>query len=259
MVSRGRGHQGDGRNNIPLPPTFDQQAFIEDIGVVIATIARVSATAATIAQHSAMVSQGGPNNLQRFKAHHPPTFKGGGEPMVADHWFRQVEKILEAMEITSEATKIKLDTFQLEGKSQVWWDWVKASRNLEATTWEEFHELFIGKYFLTSARHAKAREFLELKQGMMTVLEYVAKFTELARFADDYVATDMDKVRKFEDGLKLSIWGKTVGLLLQDMDLMVKTVMTIEREVDVARSIRDAGVKDKIRERQPSSFSSRKK
>ena len=25
----------------------------------------------------------------------------------------------------------------------------------------------------------------------MTVLEYVARFTELARFADDYVATDM--------------------------------------------------------------------
>ena len=39
----------------------------------------------------------------------------------------------------------------------------------------------------------------------MTVLEYMAKFTELARFADDYLATDMAKVRKFEDSLKLSI------------------------------------------------------
>ena len=39
----------------------------------------------------------------------------------------------------------------------------------------------------------------------MTVLKYVAKLTELACFADDYVAIDMDKVRKFEDGLKLSI------------------------------------------------------
>ena len=55
----------------------------------------------------------------------------------------------------------------------------------------------MGKYFSASARHAKAREFLELKQVTMTVLEYVAKFTELAHFADDYVATDMAKVRKF--------------------------------------------------------------
>ena len=37
------------------------------------------------------------------------------------------------------------------------------------------------------------------------MLEYVAKFTELAHFVDDYVAIDMDKVIKFEDGLKLSI------------------------------------------------------
>ena len=53
------------------------------------------------------------------------------------------------------------------------------------------------------------------------MLEYVAKFTELARFGDDYVATDMTKVRKFEDGMKLSIRGKIVGFLLQDMDSMV--------------------------------------
>ena len=66
----------------------------------------------------------------------------------------------------------------------------------------------MGKYFPASALHAKAREFLELKQGMMMLLEYVAKFTELACFADDYVATNMAKVRKFEDGLKLSIWVK---------------------------------------------------
>ena len=48
----------------------------------------------------------------------------------------------------------------------------------------------------------------------MTVIEYVAKFTELACFADDYVATDMAKVRRFENGLKLSIRGKIVGLRL---------------------------------------------
>ena len=46
------------------------------------------------------------------------------------------------------------------------------------------------------------------------MMEYVAKFTELARFVDDYVAIDMAKVRKFKDGLKLSIQGKIVGFLL---------------------------------------------
>ena len=117
----------------------------------------------------------------------------------------------------------------------------------------------MGKFFPASARHAKAREFLELKQGTMTVLEYVAKFTDLARFGDDYVASDMAKVKKLEDGLKLSIWGKIVGLLLQDMDSMVRTALAIEREIDDARSIRDTGVGDKQKEGQPSSSSERSK
>ena len=95
----------------------------------------------------------------------------------------------------------------------------------------------MDKFFPTSTKHAKAREFLELKQGNMTVLEYVAKFTELARFGDDYVATEIAKVRKFEDGLKWSIQGKIVGFLLQDMDSMVKTTMAIKREIEDARSI----------------------
>ena len=74
-----------------------------------------------VAQASATGSQGGPSNLQRFRAHHLPTFTGGGDPMVADHWFMQVEKVLEAMEITSNATRIILAAFQLEGEAQVWW------------------------------------------------------------------------------------------------------------------------------------------
>ena len=72
----------------------------------------------------------------------------------------------------------------------------------------------MSKFFPASARYAKAREFLGLRQESMTILEYVAKFTELARFWDDYVATYVAKVWKFEDGLKLSVREKIAGLLL---------------------------------------------
>ena len=85
------------------------------------------------------------------------------------------------------------------------------------------------------------------------MLEYVAKFTELARFRDDYMATNMTKVRKFEDGLKLSIRGKIVRFLLQDIDSMVRTVLAIEREIDDARNTRDAGASGKRKEDQSSS------
>ena len=111
----------------------------------------------------------------------------------------------------------------------------------------------MGNYFLDIARHAKAHEFLELKQGAMTVMDYVARFTELARFADEYVATDMAKVRRFENGLKLSIRARIVRIRLQDMDSMVGITLTIEREIEDARSTRDASISSKRKESQSSS------
>ena len=51
--------------------------------------------------------------------------------------------------------------------------------------------------------------------------------------------------RRFENGMKLSIRGRIVGLRLRDMDSMVGTTLAIEREIEDARSTRDAGVGSK--------------
>ena len=177
---------------------------------------------------------------------------------MADHWFMQIENVLEAMEITSYTTRIRLAAFQLEGEAQVWWRWARTFRDLDVMTWAEFQKLFMGKYFPKTTRHAKAQEFLELKQGATIVMDYVARFTELARFADDYVATGLAKVRTFENGLKLSIRARIVGLRLQDMDSMVGTTLTIEREIEDAWSTRDASVSSKRKDSQSSSSSGKR-
>ena len=109
MASRGRGRRGRPQGTGQTPPVFDKQAFVEAVGIA----------AAAIAQASIAGSQRGPSNLQRFRAHHPPTFIGGGDPMVADHWFIQIEKVLEAMEITSDTTRIRLAVFQLGIEAQI--------------------------------------------------------------------------------------------------------------------------------------------
>ena len=48
--------------------------------------------------------------------------------------------------------------------------------------------------------------------------------------------------RRFENGLNLSIRARIVGLRLHDMDSMVGTTLTIEREIEDGRSTRDASV-----------------
>ena len=103
MASQGRGRRACPRG---APPVFDQHAFIEAMG----------AAAAAITQAGIAGGQGEQNNLHRFMTHHPPAFRGGGDSMVVDHWFRQVERVLEAMEFTFDVTKIRLATFKLEGE-----------------------------------------------------------------------------------------------------------------------------------------------
>ena len=109
MASRGRGRRGRPRGTGQAPPVFDQQAFTEAVGITVAAIAHAGIAG----------TQEDPSNLQRFRAYHPPTFTGGGDPMVVDHWFMQIEKVLEAMEISSGATRIRLAAFQLESEAQV--------------------------------------------------------------------------------------------------------------------------------------------
>ena len=63
--------------------------------------------------------------------------------------------------------------------------------------------------------------------------------------------------RRFENELKLSILGRIVGFCLRDMDSMVGTALTIEKEIEDTKSTRDAGVGSK-RKDQPSSSSGKR-
>ena len=51
--------------------------------------------------------------------------------------------------------------------------------------------------------------------------------------------------RRFENGLKLFIRGGIVGFRLRDMDSMVGTTLTIEREIEDTWNTRDTGVDNK--------------
>ena len=101
MASRGRGRRGCPRGTGQAPLVFDQQTFAEAVGI----------TANAIAQAGIAGRQEDPSNPQRFRTHHPPTFTRRRDSMVDDHWFMQNEKVLEAIEITSDATRIRLAAF----------------------------------------------------------------------------------------------------------------------------------------------------
>ena len=101
MASRGRGRRERPRGTGQAQIVVDQQNFDEAVGITANAIARASIAG----------RQEDPSNPQRFSTYHPTTCIGGKDSMVVDHWFMQNEKVLEAMEITSDATRIRLAVF----------------------------------------------------------------------------------------------------------------------------------------------------
>ena len=125
--------------------------------------------------------------LETFQRNHPPTFKGKHEPDEAQVWLKEIERIFRLMDCT-DAQKIRFGTHMLASEADDWW--VETRQRLEGEaeeiTWAVFRREFLRKYFLEDVRGKKEIEFLELKQGAMSVTEYAAKFSELAKFYPHY-------------------------------------------------------------------------
>ncbi|KAL8123995.1 hypothetical protein AgCh_011844 [Apium graveolens] len=89
----------------------------------------------------------------------------------------------------------------------------------------KFTELFLEKYFPRYMKNQMEIQFLNLTQGDLTVAEYEAKFTELARFMPDQVDTDEKKVRRFEQGLRFWIQNRVAIFELISYVVVVQKAM----------------------------------
>ena len=68
-------------------------------------------------------------------------------------------------------------------------------------TWQEFNTTFRQYYIPAGLLNRKLSEFVELKQGNMTIMEYVNKFNHLAQYARTHVDTNEKKMDCFNHGL----------------------------------------------------------
>ena len=72
-------------------------------------------------------------------------------------------------------------------------------------TWAQFLKLYNEKYLGEAVRTRKVHEFMDLRQGNLSVAEYVMKYEELARFAPNVAPTDEARMSKFLHGLRIQI------------------------------------------------------
>ncbi|KAF5931514.1 hypothetical protein HYC85_027685 [Camellia sinensis] len=90
--------------------------------------------------------------IREFKKMKPPRFSGGIEPMKAEAWVLEMEKLFEIFPST-DAQKVTLAAFTLDDDARRWWMMIREAN--PSLTWASFLELFYNKYFSLSIRDHK--------------------------------------------------------------------------------------------------------
>ena len=175
-----------------------------------------------------------------FKRLSPPTFEGTTEPMEAEKWIIEMEKVFRVLECF-EGEKVAYASYMLRGDAYDWWQLEEDKRGQETEpwTWELFKSVFYEKYFPKSIRFQKEKEFIKLTQGNMTIAQYEAEFSRLAKSAPTMVVDEETKARRFEDGLRFRIKQGVVPFELTTFRAVVSKALLVEMGLNEAQSKRD--------------------
>ncbi|XP_074337008.1 uncharacterized protein LOC141674185 [Apium graveolens] len=180
--------------------------------------------------------------FKAFQNVNPPYFYDTTDPVVANTWIREMERSFEFVRL-GEDRKTVYSTYFLKGGVIYWWNSVKALEEVQPVTWARFKELFLEKYYPKYVQKQMEMKFLDLKQGNMTVLEYVKNFTELSRFVTKYVGVVQKAAliksngvqsRKESDNKKRKVFhygGKANKLLRKGYEAFLAYVVNTENEV----------------------------
>ncbi|XP_038984477.1 uncharacterized protein LOC120111492 [Phoenix dactylifera] len=174
---------------------------------------------------------------ERFRRLNPPTFEGGPDPMAAEAWIREMEKMFQALHFSDEVT-VRLAISMLTGNAEYWWTAMETAYAVDGLTWRDFKRLFYNQYFPDSVHQAKQNEFLALTQtDQMSVLEYANKFNELGRFCPQFMEEERSKVNRFEQGLRYGIRSRISSHLFSSYRDVLDRALKVE--ADLMRSGRE--------------------
>ena len=177
--------------------------------------------------------------LNQFRKANPPSFLGEHDPIKAERWVMQLEKIFGVIECTTEQ-RVSLATYMLEGEAEYWWKGAKRlleSKGLQIT-WETFIETFFDKYFPETLKIKKETEFLTLQQGDMSIDQYGAKFEELCKFSK-YLKETHDEAWKcihFERGLRVELKDRVATHEIRDYPKLASIAKIAEENLNACKA-----------------------
>jgi hypothetical protein len=171
------------------------------------------------------------SRLVEFLRTRPTTFSQAKDPMDAEDWLKAVERKLMITQCT-DRKKVLFAAHQLYGTVANWWKtYCNTHANVDTISWNEFKAHFRTDYVPRGTMKLKRKEFTDLKQGGMTVNEYLNSFIQLSRYAPEDVSTDEKKRDMFLNGLNDGIQFQLLNTDYTDFQHMVDKAIVIESKI----------------------------
>jgi hypothetical protein len=169
--------------------------------------------------------------LAEFLRTRPTTFSQAKDAMDTEDWLKGVEKKLVIAQCT-DREKVLSAAHQLYGIAANWWEThYNAHVYVDTITWNKFKARFCTHYVPHGIMKLKKNEFADLKQGGMTVNEYLNSFIQLSRYAPDNINTDEKKHDMFLNGLNDDIQFQLLNTDYVDFQHMVDKAIVIENKI----------------------------
>jgi hypothetical protein len=169
--------------------------------------------------------------LAEFLRTRPTTFSQAKDPMEAEDWLNGVEKKLVIAQCTDHE-KVLFAAHQLFGTTANWWEtYCNTHADVDSIMWNEFKACFRNHYVPRGTMKLKKKEFADLKQGGMTVNEYLNSFIQLSRYASDDINTDEKKHDMFLNGLNDDIQFQLLNTDYADFQHVVDKAIVIENKI----------------------------
>ncbi|KAG5524151.1 hypothetical protein RHGRI_030972 [Rhododendron griersonianum] len=116
----------------------------------------------------------------------------------------------------------------------------------------QFVKAFNDRYCPEMYRFQQEADFINLKQGSMSVPEYEAKFNALSAYATDMVDNEEKKGRRFRGGLEENVRTRMTAYKEKDYADLIETAKKVGKDVEEMFSRWEQSKKSKFEARQAS-------
>ncbi|KAJ9542499.1 hypothetical protein OSB04_029005 [Centaurea solstitialis] len=174
-------------------------------------------------------------SFKSFRSSGATEYTGQSDPVLAMQWVQNTEKVFRTIRVSDE-DKVRYASAMLTNRALVWWD--NTYESLDSNTrenmlWDEFRSKFFEQYCPMDLQRRLEKEFWDLKQGTMTVMEYETEFNRKLRFAQRFLSTEDDTVERFVGRLRKEIRNFLVNREIPSFVKAVKFARRCEHDLSI--------------------------